>query len=477
MRERSEPIARLMPPSQADGPSSVLELRNFAPIAWSLVGRAAMIGAMVAINGLMARLLDREGFGQFLLCLSVISVAGLVGPLGVNALAVRRLTIAMQSVGGSEVWPVIAAIFAAALIGGCALVLAMIGPGAGLIYQIISAGRPAPLVLLSTALWSVGYGLQLTLAEVLRAAGRIRAASFAGGTVSNLVLAAMLGLLWLAGRSWPLEWILACQAAIVALSLLAFVPTLFGAYAGRPSGMHLGRVPELVWAALPAALLIVFYNLIVQADVFALGRFRPGDVGIYGAANRLVLLLTVPGVVLEGALTPAFASRLVSGERRDLERLAQETACVAFLGALPILCLYVLGGRWLTATIFGSGYAESGGLLAILACGYMAASISGPALVLLILSGRQRLVLAVFSACMIPYLAAVTFAARFGGREIVAVTVMAGIWEIFLALVLTARGSLGVWTFATPAAMAGALRGAIGRWRRFRGDRPQPPSP
>jgi O-antigen/teichoic acid export membrane protein len=389
--------------------------------------------------------------------------------LGANNMAVRDLTAAMRLGNRQQVWPTIGAILAAALIGGAFLAAAMIGPGAGFMYRIISAGHPAPLLLVATAIWTAGFGVQVTLAEVLRAAGRIRAASFAGGTISNLAFVAMLGVMWFVGRPSPIDRILIYQAGIVVFSVLVFVPSLNAAYASYPFRAHFGGLPGLVWESLPAALLVVLYMLIVQADVFALGLFRPEDVAVYGAASRLVLVLTVPGVVLEGALMPTFAAGVFSGALADLQRLAQETACVAVLGALPILGIFVLGGGWLTSAMFGPAYIGSGGLLAILAFGYLAAAVSGPALLLLVLSGRQRLALAVLCACTVPFVAAVAIAARFGSKELVAMAVVVGIWGIFLALVLTVRYSLHVWTIATPVAMVSAFRHGFQSWRKFHG--------
>src|SRR5262249_8968166 len=155
---------------------------------WSFSGRGAMIAAMFLINVALARLLDPASFGQFLLCFAVVSVAGLLCPLGVNNMAVRFVTGALRSADRAGVWPGIGRIFAAASIGGVALVILMVGPGAPLMYRVISAGQPVPLLLLATALWTAGYGLQLTQAEVLRAAGWIGGASFAAGGLSHLGL-------------------------------------------------------------------------------------------------------------------------------------------------------------------------------------------------------------------------------------------------------------------------------------------------
>jgi len=434
-------------------------------LAWSLAGRVSMITSMFLINVILARLLSKDDFGRFLLCFSVISVAGLLCPLGLNNMAVRAVATEMHAGRRDQVLPTIITILGITLVGGLILAMLMTGPGAGFMYRLISAGHPAPELLVGTALWTIGYGIQLSLAEVLRAAGRIRPASFAGGAASHLGFVGLLVVLWATSHPIVLEQVLLAEAGIVAITLLLFLRPLALAYRGYPWRWSSRRMIDLVLEALPAALLPVIGLLMTQMDVLALGLFRPSIVGVYGAASRLVLMLTVPGVVLEGALAPRLAILVITNKRQDLQNMCRAMASTATLAACVMLALFLIGGAQLTAGIFGAGYRPSARFLNILAFGYVASPLCGSALLLFILAGRQRIALALLATCATIFAGCLLLAARFGSGEAVAITAACGLWGTLLILSLAARQVLGVWTIATPSSVAAALRQGRNLWR------------
>ncbi len=434
-------------------------------ITWSLAGRGASIAAGLSVSILAARLLGQTSYGHFLICLTVITVAGSTCPLGVNATAVRNLTAVMGGERRREILSIAATIIAAAVIGSIAWLLVALGPGREAIYRLVGSG--ADLLLVSAiALSAAGFGLQLTLSEILRAAGRIGAASFSGGALYGLAFAIVLACLAAGAGSAGLDQILVIQASIMASAVAVALPLVAKALGGFPREVAWKRLPRLVWESLPGGLLYPAFNLMVQMDLLALSFFRPAELAVYGAANRLVLLLTVPGAVLEAALAQPYARHLHADNHAMLQSLVSEAASIATLGAIPIVVVYVFAGGWLTAHLFGPEFAASGQFLAIISFGFLAAAFVGPGMLLLILGGRQRLALAVLCGSMIPYAALLGLAARYGGAHAVAFTVVAGLWGIFLALAYSVHKCLGIWIFATPSAAWRLLKRGVGFFGR-----------
>jgi O-antigen/teichoic acid export membrane protein len=443
----------------------VIDRGHLKAIIWALAGRGTTITAGLAVTILAARLLGQASYGHFLICLTLITVAGATCPLGVNATAVRNLTAVTGAERRRESLSMAATIIAAAVIGSIAWLLLALGPGREAIYRLVGAGTDLLLVT-AVALSAAGFGLQLTLSEILRAAGRIGAASFSGGALYGLAFAIALACVAVGAGGAKLDQVLVIQASIMACAVAACLPLVAKALGGFPRDVAWRRLPGLVWESLPGGLLYPAFNLMVQMDLLALSFFRPAELAVYGAANRLVLLLTVPGVVLEAALAQPYARHLHAGNRAMLQSLVSEAASIATLGAIPIVVVYVFAGGWLTAHLFGPEFAASGQFLAILSFGFLAAALVGPGMLLLILGGRQRLALAVLCGCMIPYAALLGLAARYSGAHAVALTVVAGVWGIFLALAFTVRKCLGIWIFATPSAAWGLLKrsaGVVGR--------------
>ena len=109
----------------------------------------------------------------------------------------------------------------------------------------------------------------------------------------------------------------------MACAAVACLPLVAKALGGFPQEVAWRRLPRLVWESLPGGLLYPAFNLMVQMDLLALSYFRPAELAVYGAANRLVLLLTVPGVVLEAALAQPYARYIHAGNRPMLQSLAQ----------------------------------------------------------------------------------------------------------------------------------------------------------
>lgn len=444
----------------------MIDRGHLKSILWALAGRGTSIAAGLSVSILAARLLGQASYGHFLICLTLITVAGSTCPLGVNATAVRNLTAVMAGESRRETLSMAATIIAAATIGSLALFVLVLGPGRNAVYRIVGSG-PDLLLAGAVTLSAAGFGLQLTLSEILRAAGRIGAASFSAGALYGLALAIVLACFAARAGSAGLDQILVIQASIMAIGVAVALPLVAKALGGFPREVAWRRLPRLVWESLPGGLLYPAFNLMVQMDLLALSYFRPAELAIYGAANRLVLLLTVPGVVLEAALAQFYARHIHAGNRAMLQSLVSEAASIATLGAIPIVVVYVFAGGWLTAHLFGPEFAASGQFLAIISFGYLAAALIGPGMLLLILGGRQRLALAVLCGCMIPYAVLLGLAARYGGAQVVALSVVAGVWGIFLALAFTVRKCLGIWIFATPSAAWHLLKrsAAIFGWR------------
>ena len=218
-----------------------------------------------------------------------------------------------------------ATIIAAAVIGSIAWLVLALGPGREAIYRLVGAGADLLLVT-AVALSAAGFGLQLTLSEILRAAGRIGAASFSGGALYGLAFAIALACIAVGAGGAGLDQVLVIQASIMACAVAACLPLVAKALGGFPRDVAWRRLPRLVWESLPGGLLYPAFNLLVQMDLLALSYFRPAEVAVYGAANRLVLLLTVPGVVLEAALAQPYARHLHAGNRAMLQSLVSEAA-------------------------------------------------------------------------------------------------------------------------------------------------------
>ncbi|MDQ3636624.1 MAG: oligosaccharide flippase family protein, partial [Actinomycetota bacterium] len=136
--------------------------------------------AVVAANALLARLLQPRDMGGYFLALSLVTLAALLGSLGLNQAIVRLVA---ESVGlgryGHTRW-LVRTVFGVGTLGA-------LGVGAGYLFfgrLVGSALFHAPALAAVTGLvaaWMVAMTLQTLLAEAFRGLKDIRLATLFGG--------------------------------------------------------------------------------------------------------------------------------------------------------------------------------------------------------------------------------------------------------------------------------------------------------
>src|SRR5262245_11163061 len=158
--------------------------------AWVVVGRIIGIGATLAANVVAARLLGPAQFGTYLLVTTIIALGSLLGMAGLNEAALRFISesLALERFGLERGYihhtltiAAIASVTSAATIAG------------GLTLIGLLSGNNLRLGLILAVLLGVAVlAWQQLGAELLRAYGNLRLASFfsggqAGGPISNLL--------------------------------------------------------------------------------------------------------------------------------------------------------------------------------------------------------------------------------------------------------------------------------------------------
>lgn len=420
---------------------------------WSLAGRLVMVGSMFLITMLLARLLSREDFGIFLICFSIVSLGGLLVPMGGNLVAVRLIVGAIVAGRDHEVWPLINTILLTVLGGGALFVLVLGGLLGPAVTAVVTDGRNLPWLVPATTAWAAGYGLQLVTAELFRAGGNIREASLGGGAFSHAILACGLAGIGFAAWCPDVSGLLAAQAAVVWITCVFLLRRLRQTFQNFPRSGSLRQPVQFVCESLPGAGIQVLLLLVTQIDVWAVGILcGPEDVAQYGAAVRLVLLMGIPGLVLEGGWAPLVAKLLMSGEIARLQRLASTMAALATLMAAVLFGVFLLAGGWVTTLVYGPDYQPSGTYLRVLVLGYAAYPLFFPASLLLILAGRQRLMLGILIGVAVMLTAGAGLTAWAGSLAGVAAVTGAAVWGLHIALVWAAWSATGVWCLATPAA-------------------------
>jgi O-antigen/teichoic acid export membrane protein len=218
----------------------------------------------------------------------------------------------------------------------------------------------------------------------------------------------------------PLAFLLATAVLMLAgvtltAPLVIALVTALGALAVMGQGLvYLKRlapgvrksVPEFhrtLWLRVALPLLVIdgFNALINYTDVLMIGAYRdPASVGFYFAAARIATLVTFFFQSV-GALTgPKLAELHAQGNVVEMQKLLRSIAPWIALPAAAMTLLITVTGPFLLG-IFGAGFEVAWLALVFLSIGNLVTSITGPAALLLNMTGHQDTTAKVYAATAI----------------------------------------------------------------------------
>lgn len=137
--------------------------------------------------------------------------------------------------------------------------------------------------------------------------------------------------------------------------------------------IHLGLVIDMqVWKRIitktwPIALSVIFTTIYFKGDAVILSLTRPyQDVGIYGAAYKILeVLITLP-ILFMGLVLPHLSSSFAQSDSKRFNNIIQKTWDALCLIAIPIVLGTLILGQQIMDLITGGGYADSVDVLRIL---------------------------------------------------------------------------------------------------------------
>jgi O-antigen/teichoic acid export membrane protein len=335
-------------------------------------GLNALLGVAVTIA--LVRGLGARGFGDWSTLLSILTIVGYLGTLGLNDVALRYAALDPEH---ESMW--ISAVVALQLIISVPVTLVTIAVGVGLTH---GSSKIAAVLLactcLFTALGSVRVVFQL----------RVRNSWTAGFELLNGILwaIAVLSIAAIGGGIVPFAVAFLGTTAIVNVAQFALArrQVHFGVSGQRSA------IRQLIVVGVPfaiASLLYLAYTQVDQVLVFELAGAR--QAGLYGAANRMLdRALVIPASIL-ATLFPMIAGAF----REDIVRmrgLIQTAAEVLLTATVPFVCLVAVIARPLMTLMFGPQFAEAGDALTVFMIVFAASGFSFIAGDLVIVLGIQR---------------------------------------------------------------------------------------
>ena len=361
------------------------EIARGASTAFVLKGASAVL--TFALYVVIARLLGPAEAGHYFLALTIVTIAAVIGRLGLDN-SVLRFVAAHEA---DRDWPAVKGVYQRstrlvllASVVSTGLVLALATPlSEGLFAKpgLTPALRWMAVAIVPTAL----LNLQ---AQGLQGLKRIADSSFVANV--SVPLVSLIGALLLAPR-WG------TVGAVWAYAAASVVTAAVGVWRWRRATRHLQDIPghfdarTLYRSCIPLFWVSCLQLVIAWSSNVVLGLMATSaDVGIFGAAYRTSLLISFVLMAVNSISAPKFAALYQQGDLRALATIARKSARLMALAASPILAVFLVAPHFVMG-LFGPEFTRGAAALAILSIGQFVNVVTGSVGWILIMCGYERL--------------------------------------------------------------------------------------
>lgn len=418
---------------------------------WAVAGKGLLGVVALAINALLTRLLSPDEIGVYFLLFSFVSVLALAAQAGMNQAIVRLVA---EALGSGNRHMVISTIRSAyLLVAATTLLLCAIFVGGGAAWVsswIFHLTLPNEVIYMAAA-WIAACTFRSLIAETFRGLHDIKHASLFEGLLDGLVFCFLLGTLYVFYSRSDLQQVI--LLAIAASCLNIFVASIILRKKLKTSPVsgtgfeHPHKISQIISAAWPLWVTSITLFALSQTDLWIMGMLREqSEVGVYGAAKKLAVLVSMPLLITNSVVPPLIAELNTRDEHKKLEWTLRTTATVAALPAFVALALLIFGAEPILSTIYGEYYAAGASILIALSAGQLVNVWSGSCGYTLIMTGHQVAMMKISILCSIISIAlAFYLVPGFGGLG-AAVSVSVALVIQNLLMLFAVRRYLGIWT-------------------------------
>ena len=335
----------------------------------------------------LARRLGPEGIGIYLEVFNLVFLAALVGRMGLDNAVLRFSSASMDRADFSAV----AGLYRKSLIiiGTLgSLLTALLLVLAPWISEVFFSDPKTVVPLQLMALSIMPFALSILYGQLLQSINHIRTSIF----IVN-VLPTAFSILVLVFWVTPAD---GANGAVLAYIAGIGVSLVIGFVLWRRASPELRGIPgefdthRLVSTSLPFFWSQVLNFLRNRADLFILSLMFSSDVvGIYGVAQRVMVMFTLLLTSVNNVVSPRYAVLHEQENIDTLRREAQTFTRILILIAIPLLLVCVFLPN-VVLGLFGPEFLEGAPVLSVLAIGYFVSVISGTTGALLMMTGHEK---------------------------------------------------------------------------------------
>jgi O-antigen/teichoic acid export membrane protein len=355
----------------------------------SILGRVVGRAGYTMSQVLLARLLGPANFGLYAIGWTLLCIAAVVAPIGLDQ-AVVRFGAHYYGEDNQKLKGTLLHCIGYSLLSGLVLAIACWCGAPWLALRVFGKPQLASLLrgfALAIPLWSAGA----VAAAATRITQRMKFTIIIEEVFRQGSAALMIVVLFLVGGGLRAAVGILVASFGVSLSVGWFLVWRLFRF-DLSSDVNAGSVHWEILRFSPAAWLAgAFAMLMLWTDRLVLGHFKPAiEVGLYQAASQTTMLFEM----ILGALSMTVAPMIVELHRRHARHQVEELYRISTKWALylsaPLFLLLAFAARDFVVVVFGPGYAAGWLPLTILLCGQLANVGTGAVGLLLLMTGHQR---------------------------------------------------------------------------------------
>jgi len=355
-------------------------------VARALMGRGLGAAGQLIVTIALALLFGADGSGSLMLGLTFMIMLSLVGRRGLDFAMLRIASEAWGDNDRPRYWAAVQDASKHAAISSLAIAL-LLGLATPLLARFVF-DDPALLQILPWCAAAIpAYAMLSLWSESHKAIDRPGMGNFYHTGIVPLSFAVLLGLMKVSGQ----ESLLLAAIGYMTATYLAATVAYFSLrrFAGPVTRHAASELPTMRRAGVPLLIFGLFTMAGNWLPLVTLGIFaQPDQVGQFGAAARLAILIMFI-LLAFNSVTPARFARLhAAGDLRGISRLARNTSVLMTLVALPLTLAMGLFGSWILGWM-GDDFSPAAPALAILAVGQLINVATGSVGYILIMTGHE----------------------------------------------------------------------------------------
>ncbi len=357
----------------------------------TLILKVSGFGLGYVFNLLLARLYGADVMGVYQLSVTVLTIAALVGRLGMSTAAVRLVPEWRGEYGKSGVQKVYRTMMTVAFPVACGLAVGLFlsaGVFAEKVFGNPEMQRPLRIVAVlvpTLVVTKINTG-------VLQGLKRVKEAFFfrtAYPSLANIV--GLVGLTYFVARGLmtPIyAYAAGAGGGIAATSWLLYHALSRTVEAESEATQDL-KVYDVLSLSLPMLVTSAMHFVMGWTDVLMLGYFSSADkVGIYNVALKMSLVTSFGLIAVNSILAPKFAELHSAGEHERLRRVIRFAARFLFWGTLPVFLVLVVFAEPILH-LFGQEFSAGSIALIVLSTGQFVSVTCGSVGYFLDMTGGQ----------------------------------------------------------------------------------------